>query len=176
MRTYSFLLFLLVSALDSSAQLLPVTHKQLLTPVYFLDSVNVREEVITRTDSSRISSIAVYKGLQARRLVGEEKAADGVVFVETREFARRRFERLFSLLSRQYRKTLEKCSEQRDSIVYVLNGKVLNGNYETDLASLTREVIESVTVLKPSKALKKYALPAPAPAVEIVSGIPVKEL
>lgn len=68
------------------------------------------------------------------------KAADGAVLIESRAYARTKFESLFSSFSKDYAKII--ASTDTSDIQYILNGKMLTGNFEGYLSRIDRQSLK----------------------------------
>jgi hypothetical protein len=165
---------LLLEMNKGTAQHLKIDHKVAGEPAYFLDSVNVAS-VTGKIDTAGITSVTVYKGQKAIDLAGPEFGRDGLVFVESKDFSRKRFEKYLSGKSKKYAKLLNKTKD-RSAIVYILNDKVQTGRYEGNLAAIDNNVFKSLEIIKPSKLRQKFGVESNIPGVLIRSDTPVKEL
>ena len=72
-------------------------------PVYFIDSVNVEQSEMMNYDPSEISIVNVYKDKDALELMGDE-GKDGVIYIETKNFVKKRYWRYFCTKSNEYAK------------------------------------------------------------------------
>lgn len=144
-------------------------------PLYFVDSVNVHAAEFKLISPSAISMMTIYKGAQAAKLAGPAYSEQGLIFIETRDFARRRFEKFFASRSKKY-KTLLSKTKAPDSIVYILNNRVQRGRYESNLTAVDEVVFKELEIIKPYELKSKYQVESKVPGVHIHSDIPVKEL
>ncbi len=95
----------------------------------FLDSVRITQNDLEQQyDPADMAAITVYKDTNAVKLIGPE-GRNGVVYLETRKFARNRYWKLFSTRSPEYRKAVPN-PESDSTVAYILNGQALSGSFE----------------------------------------------
>lgn len=130
-------------------------YKQLLNdPVFFIDSVNVTRLELQQYNPNDIALLTVFKGQHAIDLIGEQ-GNNGVIYIQTKKFARNRYWTFFKSKSVDYAKAVPDV--MADSLVlYILNNKVLEKNYEGDLASITNENFISIRILDKATLISQY--------------------
>lgn len=136
-------------------------------PVFFLDSIRVNRGVLENYQPSEIASVTVYKDTSAINRVGAA-GKNGLVYFETKEFARQRYWHFFSSKSREYSKVVPDASHDT-SIQYILNNKVLNDNYEADLAAINNKNFKGLTIINKSQLVKDYGVKDKEYGIVIVS-------
>jgi hypothetical protein len=121
-------------------------------PVYYLDSVLIDYATMMSINPDNITVVTVLTDKDALGYLGE-RGKDGVVLLETKAFARKRFRRYFSSKSAEYANLFPTGSSD-ESAQYILNGKLLTGNYEGNLSSIDDKKFISLEII-PKKELKK---------------------
>lgn len=119
--------------------------------VVFLDSVRVSNTLLNKFDAKQIASVSIYKDETAIEKLGLE-AVDGLIYLETKVFAKKRYWNFLKSKSKAYSKLVPKPAED-DEVVYILNGKVLKENFEGDLARINEESFINLKLIS-SKKLK----------------------
>src|SRR5436309_1227285 len=124
-----FLWIALFTAFSTRAQQPKKPLKKLdNSPVFFIDSVNVFRDELNNYDPLQIAMVTVYKDTMAVNLIGAE-GKNGVVYIETKAFARNRYWNYFQSKSDSYLKAVPR-PESDTSVQYILNNKVLKNNIE----------------------------------------------
>ena len=99
---YVFILTLSILTLSSLGQKPKKVIKKLGDdPVFFIDSTNVDRSEMMNYQPEQIAKVSVYKDSNAIKLVGPE-GKDGVVYIETKVFARKRYWNYFRTKSAEY--------------------------------------------------------------------------
>lgn len=165
------MLFLSLSALNSFGQSPKKTIKQLGSePIYFIDSVSVAKEDLLKFSPESIASLTVYRDSSALRLAGP-KGKDGVIYIETIAFTKRRYWSYFKSKSPEYARLI--ASPQSDSTVqYILNGRLLKEKSEGDLALIDNKIFKSIKLIDKATLQKEYKVTNKASGVVIESSIP----
>ena len=100
-------------------------------PLYFLDSVQVNQGVLSLYDPNEIAAVTVYKDTNAIRIAGD-KGKNGVIYLTTKIYARDKYWKYFKSKSADYYKAVPSIKDD-DEVIYVLNDKVLGEDFEGDL-------------------------------------------
>jgi hypothetical protein len=107
-------------------------------PLMFLDSVRItKDELEEQYEPTDMAAVTVYKDTNAIKLIGPE-GRNGVIYFETRKFARNRYWNLFSTRSAEYKKAVPN-PESDSTVAYILNGKVLTGSFEGTLSTINEK-------------------------------------
>jgi hypothetical protein len=123
-------------------------------PIFFVDSVNIDKSELKNYDPKDIAQVTVYKDSDAIRLAGPE-GKDGVVYVETKEFARKLYWTFFSSKSAEYSRIVP--TPGSDSLIqYILNKRVLTSNFEGDLALVSDSIFKKITILDRDALQSQY--------------------
>lgn len=132
-------------------------YKQLFTdPVFFIDSINVTRIELQQYQPTEIAVVTVYKDTNALRLVGEQ-GTYGVVYVETKKFAKNKYWNYFKEKSANFLKAVPK--PQSDSLVaYILNDKVLTANFEDDLSAIDDKTFIGIRVIDKETLIKEFKI------------------
>ena len=110
----------------------------------FIDSVESKNGM-EGLDPTKIALIDIVKGSKLKEKYGP-RGADGVIFIETVPFARKRYTRMFGEFSADYQQQFRK--EGSDStFLYILDGAPIESNQAQMLAALERKNIDSVKVV-----------------------------
>ncbi|WP_142685118.1 hypothetical protein [Chitinophaga polysaccharea] len=123
-------------------------------PVYVLDSVVVNQAAIGQVSPDRIGVITIAKGAKAVLKYGSQ-AENGVVYIETKPFARKRVNMLLSSESPAYDSLLRKYGND-SSFYFIVNGKPVTPTNETGLMTLDRKTFRSVRVISDKEVQDKY--------------------
>lgn len=100
-------------------------------PVFFLDSIRVNAGVLKNYQPTEIAMVSVYKNADSLKIT-EPNAKNGIVYITTKAFARDHYWNYFKSVSPDYAKQVpDLATEQK--LVYILNGKVLTTNFESEL-------------------------------------------
>jgi hypothetical protein len=139
-------------------------------PVTYIDSVKVSKPEILRFDSNLITLMTVYDPNEAKDIVGEE-GKDGAVYIETRGFSKKRFQRYFKSKSREFSKLLDSKGDD-NTFQYILNGKILTNNFEGELAMIDDKVFKKIDIIKQKELSAQYKIKDKDYGIIITSGIP----
>lgn len=119
----------------------------------FVDSVESKQG-LAGLDPGQIALINIVKGAKLREKFGA-RGAEGVVYVETIPFARRRYTKMFSEISPAYAKALRQFGNDT-AFQYILDGSVLTQSVEQMLAALEETGIGSIDVIPPRVLKEQY--------------------
>ncbi len=101
-------------------------------PMYFVDSIRTNQAYLEEAyKPSDVAFITVYKDSSAIKIAGKE-AKNGAIFITTKSFARRSYWSYFKSKSTEYLKNVPDLETEKE-VIYILNGKTLTENYESDL-------------------------------------------
>lgn len=114
-------------------------------PMFFLDSVNVDKSELQQINPDNVAKVSVYKDSNAIRLVGPD-GKDGVVYIETKGFDRKRYWTFFSSKSGEYLKIVPAPGSDT-AIQYILNNRILTKNFEGDLALIDDSTFKNIKIL-----------------------------
>lgn len=139
-------------------------------PIFFIDSVLAAKTDFFQFNPKLVASLTILNGKDAIDVLGD-KAQDGLVYLESIPFAKKRFERYFKNKSEAYRQLL--LSNPADSsIQYILNSKLLVKDYEGNLSAIDDKVFESLKILSKEELVTTYGNTEKIIGVEIRSKIP----
>lgn len=125
-------------------------------PLYFIDSVNVDREAIQKHDAKDVASMHVLSGKEAKEFAGEA-GKDGVIFVESIQFATKRYKRYFRSKSPDYEKIISNADNDT-TIQYILNNRVLTGDIAGNLSLIDDKVFKKITILSKEALIKDYGI------------------
>jgi hypothetical protein len=139
-------------------------------PVFFMDSVRIPKSDLTKFDPNDISSVTVYKDTSAIKILGQE-AKYGLIYIETKTFAKHRYWTYFRSKSPEYAKLI--TSPEGDSnIQYIINKRVLKGNYEGDLSIIDDHIFKGIKIIDKQQLIHEYGVTDKEYGVIISSNIP----
>jgi hypothetical protein len=138
-------------------------------PIYFIDSANVDASEIPKFNATEAAIVNVYKGKDALELMGEE-GKDGVVYIETKNFARNRYWKYFCSKSKEYTDAVPRTTEKE--VQYILNDKILQNDFEGNLALIDDSIFEGLKVIGKRQLKKRYKIKNKTVGVVIRSGVP----
>lgn len=122
-------------------------------PVFFIDSVNVDKDDLQKYDPNEISSVTVFKNKEAIALLGDD-GKDGVIYIETKIFSRKRYWRYFASKSSEYKEHVNPTDDT--NVQYILNDRVLVKDSSGDLASIDDKIFKSIKFISKEELSKKY--------------------
>ena len=125
-------------------------------PVFFIDSVRVNKGVLQNYKPSEIAMVTVYKDSSAVKRMGPS-AKNGLIYIETKKFAKYRYWSYFKSKSEQYNK-LFPLVDSDSNVQYILNDKVLEQNYEGDLAAIDDRIFKSLQIITKQQLIKDYGV------------------
>jgi hypothetical protein len=125
-------------------------------PVFIMDSIEVFRDEMQNVDPNTIAAVTVYKDKNATDRFGP-KAENGLIYIETKAFVRKRYWTLLSAKSKEYLKRVP-APDKENGVVYILNGKPLLKSHEGDLAGLNATTFESLSVIDQAALKKEYQL------------------
>ena len=99
--------------------------------------------------------MTTYYDKDAKKRFGE-KAKDGAVIIETKEFARNRYETFFKSYSKDYEKMLSQT--QKRNPIALWNDRILTENDEGDLASIDKNLIKEIKIIDQKELIEKYQI------------------
>jgi hypothetical protein len=124
--------------------------------VFVVDSTQVDASVVRNITPDQIAMITVARGRKAVEKYGDS-AANGVFYIETKPFAHKRYNRLFSSLSPGYAAALQQYGSD-SSFRYIMGDSVLTRNVVSQLAALEPRDVTAVQVLTTAADKKQYGL------------------
>lgn len=122
-------------------------------PPVFVDSVETRQG-LEGLDPSKIALINIVKGAKLKEKFGP-RGENGVIYVETVPFARKRYTKMFGLICPAYATALQRAGTD-SSFQYILDGIVLEQSVPQLLAALERAGIGSIDVIPAWQLKKEY--------------------
>jgi len=122
--------------------------------MYFLDSIRVNQGVLENYKPSEFALVTVYKDSNAIKLGGAE-AKNGLIYITTKAFARNHYRNYFKSKSAEYA-TAAEDDKKEEKAIYILNGKVLSSNFESDLFTIDDTNFGSLKIIDKDGLKKDY--------------------
>jgi len=123
-------------------------------PMYFLDSIRINQGVLKNYQPSEIAMVTVYKDSNAIKLGGGE-AKNGLIYITTKTFAHDHYYNYFKSKSSEYALAFPDVKKE-EKAVYILNGKVLSSNFESDLFTINDSNFVSLRIIDKDSLKKDY--------------------
>jgi hypothetical protein len=121
--------------------------------LFYLDSVETGS-AMPGLSPDNIAMISVVKFRNLRSYQGVFRI-NSYVYIETKPFARRRYNKMFSELSPAYAAALKKYGTDT-GFQYILDGAVLTSSIEPMLAAMETKGIADISVIDPKQLKKQY--------------------
>ncbi|PSL23430.1 hypothetical protein CLV42_118147 [Chitinophaga ginsengisoli] len=115
----------------------------------FVDSVESKKGM-EGLDPSKIALIDIVRGSKLKEKYGP-RGENGVIFVETVDFARKRYTRMFGEINPAYAIKLKEYGSD-SAFQYVLDGSMISNSIPQMLAAMERKNIERLVVMPPKTA------------------------
>jgi len=138
-------------------------------PVFFIDSIQVNKTVLQSYNPNEIASITVYKSADAIRRM--KKATNGLIYIETKEFAKNRYWEYFKSKSQEYAKIVPSLDSDMN-VQYILNKRILKNNFEGDLATINDKIFKGIQIIDKQQLMRDYNIKDKEFGVIITSDIP----
>ncbi len=126
-------------------------------PVFFLDSIQVNKMVLSNYNPTEIASVTIYKDSLIIKKLYHKGAKNGLIYIETKDFAKNRYQNYFSSKSPEYASIIH-STKSNSGIQYILNGKILNKDYEGDLANLNDKTFREIKIIDKDQLTKLYGI------------------
>ena len=123
-------------------------------PILFIDSLNVDQTELKKYDPKEIAVVNIYKDKEAIEIIGED-AKYGVIFIETKKYAKQRYWNYFKSKSDDYAEIVPN-SEADSTIQYILNERILKENFERELSSIEDSVFKGIEIIDKKTLEAKY--------------------
>ncbi len=124
--------------------------------VYVLDSLQISNDLISKIVPAEIATVIVVKGKTATDILGS-KAKDGIVYIETKKFARKRYWSYLKTKSENYAIVIP--NPEKDNLIqYILNGRILNKDFEGELSRINDSNFQKIEIIPKDTLLKRYGI------------------
>lgn len=146
--------FLLIFGLLLTTGLIAQNKKPVF---FFLDSTEISAREFKAINPETVTLASLYKDSSAFQLIGDRAKGGEVVYIETINFAKKRFWKFFSKKSTEYRKAFPNLGDDSNA-VYILNDSILKNNYFGTLAQLDESTLKSIKVIDKKELKKKFKI------------------
>ena len=163
-------LFCLISIVMFSQSPKRMVKKLGNDPVFFIDSVSVDKSELQKYVPNVIASVTVFKDKEAINLIGNE-GKDGLVYIETKKFAKKRYWNFFKSKSTEYLKIVP-SPESDNNIQYIINKSILDKDFEGTLSAIDDKVFKKITILSKEQLEKDFKITNKDFGVLIISDTP----
>ncbi len=126
-------------------------------PLFFVDSTSITKAEFRAIIPDSIASVTVIVDQEAMNILGE-KAKDGIIYVDTKKFARFHYWKYFTSKSPEYLSIVP--NPYSDSkIQYIINSKPLgNKDFEGDLASINYKNFKKLIILSKKDLINNFKI------------------
>jgi len=139
-------------------------------PVFFIDSVSVDKSELQKYDPNEIASVTVFKDKEAINLIGND-GKDGLVYIETKKFTKKRYWIFFKSKSTEYLKIVP-SPDSDNNIQYILNKRILDKDFEGTLSAIDDKVFKKITIISKEQLEKDFKITDKDFGVLIISDTP----
>jgi hypothetical protein len=123
----------------------------------FVDSVRMNQRAVKNMyQPTEFAFVTVYKDSNATRIAGKE-AKNGAIYITTKSFAEGHYWNYFMSKSKEYQKLVPDI-ETASKVVYILNNKVLEKNFDKDLFEINDSNFIDMTVIDVEKLKSDYKI------------------
>ena len=136
-------------------------------PLFYVDSEQVTKSSLKNIQPEDIATVTIYKDSNAIRIAGPD-GKDGLVYIETKAFARKKYQHFLSTRSGEYARLIS-GGESDTAIQYILNKKVLKDNFEGDLSNIDDATLKSINLIDPETLQKSYGVTGKHAGVVIIT-------
>lgn len=138
-------------------------------PIYFIDSVQVSNKELMRYNPNDIAMVTVIKDPSTIKKSGIN-AKYGIIYIETKKFDKARFQKYFCTKSPEYTRLIDAVKDSK--IQYILNKRLLDKNYEGDLAAINDKIFKGIRIINKQQLLSEFGITGKSYGVIISSDIP----
>jgi len=136
-------------------------------PVYVVDSVLVTPGAANQITPDQIGLITIAKGRRAVLLYGPQ-AENGVIYMETKPFARKRVANFLQSASPAY-DSLRNTGLADSALAYIVNGQVVNDKNEALLFTVDKKTFRTLEIVPAKELEQRYQLTGKKAGVRITS-------
>jgi hypothetical protein len=125
-------------------------------PIYIIDSVRVSKQDMMDYDAKQVTLVHVLTDSDAINGYGQE-ALDGVVLIESKKFATKRYIRFLRKVSAQY-DSVYKATNTDTTFQYIVNDKIQKGDFAGNLALIDDDNFLALTLLTAEELKRGYGI------------------
>jgi hypothetical protein len=174
MKKYILVVALAITFLGckSAQRMTPVEAANKLgpNPHFIIDGQASDKSAMQTMEAEDVASLTAYYGKDAKSRYGD-KAKDGAVEIETKAYAKEKYQKVLKEASSEYKSRLE-AEGGDNNFQYILNGKALTGNYIGDLACLTPDLLKEIRIVGSEELINSYNIDGKAAGVVITANPP----
>lgn len=127
-----------------------------IEPIFFIDSIRTSKSDLIKIDADSVAIVSVIKDTAQLKKFGQ--AANGkLIFIETKDFAKKRYWKYFSSKSEDYLKIVPNPYNDL-SVQYILNAKVLKKNFEGDLALINDKKFKDIKIIGKAELIRDFKI------------------
>ncbi len=154
----TLILIFIIAISCKPAQVAPsdAANKLGQNPYFEIDGETVNGSDLNKYNANKMALVTTYYGKDATDQYGS-KAKDGAVIIETKDYARMKYQSFFSKVSSEYEEIVNEYDEKNE-IQYILNGKILTDNYEGDLSTITKKRLKSIDIISKEYLIQKFSI------------------
>jgi len=132
-------------------------------PIFFIDSIRVNKGVLSNLEPSEVATVTVYKDTNVIKKIfhgsnGPGDIKNGLIYIETKDFAKNRYWNYFKSKSPDYARIVTTSEKDTVTVQYILNGKVLQKDFEGDLASIDDKIFIRLVVIDKKHLAAEYGI------------------
>lgn len=123
-------------------------------PLFYIDSVRIESVDFRSLNPNSIAEMTAYKNEEAKKMFGEQ-ARNGVIFIETKVFKKKKFWEMLCKKSEDYCKLVPN-PDADSTIRYIYPGKTILERADAKIFNLKPEEISKVKIIGFKEMERKY--------------------
>lgn len=123
-------------------------------PIFFIDSIKSTKEDIKKLEIKTVVLVTTYINEPINEQIGEA-AKDGIVYIETKDFCKKRYWNFFTSKSEEYKKHFPSPIDDLN-VQYILNEQILKDDFEGNLAIIDNTTFKSINIISKENLISKY--------------------
>jgi|GEM_PF-6349026 len=131
-------------------------QKKAIPEIFFIDSTQVSTQEFRQLDPKTVSLATVYTDSVAVAMAGE-KGRNGILYIETHAFVKKRFQNLFRKKSKEYNKKFPDSDSDKNT-VYILNDTILKEIDYGNLALIDEKALKSIKIIGKKELKNSFSI------------------